>query len=87
MDRNIINNLRKGLEVLDGLTPLAGVLGPQAAVIGKIAESLSDLAQAVLDRAAEGAMVMSSDDQAEIRHIVQNLANKNNALARRIAAS
>ena len=87
MDRNIINNLRKGLEVLDGLTPLAGVLGPQAAVIGKIAESLSDLAQAVLDRAAEGAMVMSSDDQAEIRHIVQNLANKNDALARRIAAS
>lgn len=87
MDRNIITNLRKGLEVLDGLAPLAGVLGPQGAAIGKIAESLSDVAQAVLDRAAEGQIVMSSDDQAEIRQINETLASKNDALARRVAAS
>jgi len=73
--------------VVDKLAPLAGMLGPQAAAIGKIVEGLTDVGQTVLERAQEGAVVIASEDQDEIRAINQRLAAKNDELAQRIADS
>ena len=85
--KQILAGLRQGLEVVDQLAPFAGVLGPQGAAIGKIVEGLTEVGQTVLERAQEGAVVLASEDQDEIREINQRLAAKNDHLAQRIADS
>lgn len=85
--KQILAGLRQGLEVVDKLAPLAALLGPQGAAVGKIVEGLTEVGQTVLERAQEGAVVLTSEDQDEIRSINHRLAAKNDELAQRIADS
>ena len=87
MDQTLPSQLRHGLSLVDKLLPMAGVLGPQAVAIAKVVEGLTGVTEAILDRAEEGAIVLSSDDQAEIRAINDRLQILNDGIAQRIAQS
>lgn len=87
MEESILSKLQAGMSLVDKLLPMAGMLGPQAAAIGKIVDGLLEVSEAVLERAGEAGVVLSSSDQNEIRAINQRLAALNDDVARRIAAS
>lgn len=84
---DIIKKLRAGLDLVDQLAPLSGILGDKGAAVGKIVTGLSEVAQTVLDRIEDGAVGFTSEDQAEIRAINTRLAAVNDDLARRIQNS
>lgn len=87
--KDIISTLRKGLELADKLAPAAAefVPIPQVKAAAKVVDAMADLGRTVLDRAEEVQVVLTSDDQAEIQQINSTLAERNDALAARIAAS
>ena len=87
MEESILSKLQTGMSLVDKLLPMAGMLGPQAAAIGKIVDGLLEVSEVVIERAGEAGVVLSSDDQAEIRAINKRLAALNDDVARRIAAS
>ena len=87
MEESILSKLQTGMSLVDKLLPMAGMLGPQAAAIGKIVDGLLEVSEVVIERAGEAGVVLSSSDQNEIRAINQRLAALNDDVARRIAAS
>lgn len=84
---DILKKLRAGLDLVDDLAPLAGLLGDKGAAVGKIVTGLSEVAQTVLDRIEDGAVGFTSEDQEEIRAINTRLAALNDDIAAKIAAS
>lgn len=87
--KSIIAALRQGIELADKLAPMAAefVPIPQVKAAAKIVDAVADLGRTVLDRAEEVSVVLTTEDQAQIQQINATLAERNDALAARVAAS
>lgn len=79
--------LKKGLETMEALAPLAVLGGPAAAGIGSIAATLADIGQNVLDKIEDGAVVASSDDKEQVKALLAQIQAENDTLAARIRSS
>lgn len=83
----IIKGLEQALMAVNALTPLAEAVGGNVGHVAGLAGSAADIANNVLDRIKEGALVATSREQAVIVAINRNLAESNDRLAKAIATS
>lgn len=86
---NMLSGLQSGLAVVEQLSTTATALGAPAgliATVAKIGGALVETAQNVKQRVDEGAIVVSSDDQARLQSILATLQAKNDELAAYIEA-
>lgn len=85
----ILDGLHGILTAVETLAPIAQKLGEGTVVanVATISIAAAATAQNLLDRAGEGNKVIHSNDQAEIRNIIADLAAVNDKLNGVIAAS
>jgi hypothetical protein len=81
-----INAMQQGLTAVQAFTPFLALGGPAAAGVGKIAESVAEIGQAVLENIEAGLIVATSDDADAIKAILGDVQAENDRLAARIAA-
>lgn len=83
-----LSGLRKVLGAVNDLAPIAQAIGGSAVdnVVSVIAAGAS-VGSNILDRAAEGKVVLASRDETEVRKILAELQAKNDALNEAIKAS
>ncbi len=80
-----INAMQQGLTTVQAFAPFLALGGPAAAGVGKIAESVATVGQAVLENIEAGLIVATSDDEAAIKAILADVQAENDKLAARIA--
>jgi hypothetical protein len=83
--KKLIDGLQSGLNMITELAPLADKLG--AGNVAILVGSVAAVAENALERIEEGALVVSERDASIVRAIASDLAAKNDALAKAIAAS
>lgn len=81
-----INAMQQGLTTVQAFAPFLALGGPAAAGVGKIAESVAEIGQAVLENIEAGLIVATSDDADAIKAILADVQAENDRLAARIAA-
>lgn len=79
--------LRKGLETIKALAPLAAFGGPAVAGLAKIADSLATIGANVLEKIEDGTVVATSQDKAEVQKLLAEIQDENDALAQRVIDS
>lgn len=85
---DILNALRKGAEFVEAIAPVATIAGgPVVGTVAAVISSVSDIADNISNRASEGHIVFSSEDQSEIQAIVARIADANDKLNQAIQQS
>lgn len=87
---SVLPTLQKGLDLLDDLLPMAEQIGGTIpGVVGqvtKIGAALTETVQNIFDRVEEGKVVASSDDQEQLKGILEGIRAKNDQLRSYIAS-
>lgn len=84
---NIMDTIRTGVQLLDQAKDAADQFGIHLGPAGTIAGALLDFANQALDKAETGKVILTSQDQDELRQVIRTLRAENDQLAQRIAAS
>ena len=84
--RKIIAVLEKAAEFVQEAAPLAAGLGPQSAIIGKLAGTAAQFSSEALAHANDAATVISATDLAIIQALAATIQAENDKLAAQIDA-
>ena len=82
----ILAGVKKGMDVLQSLEPLAALGGPAAAGIANIVIGLSKVAEDALENVQTGVIAAGSNDQEELKSLLATLQARSDALDANIRA-
>lgn len=87
--KGLLDGLKRGLETVETLLPIATALGAPTGLVEtviKIGGAVFETGQNIAERVEEGKIVASSEDQAELKSILARIQAKNDELAAYIEA-
>lgn len=84
---SIIDKINQGIDFLEQFAPAAAAFGLPVGPVLAIAGSISDIIGNIAERAEEAGVVLTSQDQAEIKSLTERLAAQNDILRKAIDAS
>lgn len=82
--KQIIGSLKKGMDVVQALAPMATLAGPAVGGIANIVAGLSVVAENALRNIETGQEAASTDDVAELKEILATIQAENDRMAARI---